>query len=350
LPAVSIAIRAYRPQWLECAIASVLSQSSADLELIVYDDAGIFEELCARFGDARIRYHRPSEERTTSGRFAAALSLCGGEFVGLLDDDDAYEPHFVRRLAESLRQHPGAGAAFCRPIWDMQGVRRLAAMPARAGVQPNAAAEMLRYGVPIPSSMLMRRQALEHSQVLLDLPLHGSADVVTNVRLALAGWSHVFVDEPLVVRRWHTAQMSRAGLAAAERAVATWRHLTMPTADLERVREQALTRALIAQTRFKMLAGDRAGALLDLREAYALNSSIQKSRRLFLMAAAAMPVLGPAAVRVAHKWLGATRPALDRSLSRRYATGVLGPPKDPNVSVMRHLFKRPGRAGGDLAE
>jgi glycosyltransferase involved in cell wall biosynthesis len=316
LPAVSIAIRAYRPQWLECAIASVLSQSFADLELILYDDAGAFEELCASFDDTRMRYHRPSEKRTTSGRFAAALSLCKGEFVGLLDDDDAYEPQFVGRLVESLRQHPKAGAAFCRPIWEIQGVRRLAAMPVRANVQDNAVAQMLLNQGPCavgPSGLLMRRQALEHSQALLHLPSHGSADVVTPVRMALAGWSHVFVDEPLVVRRWHAAQMSRAGLAGAERAVATLRHLTMPTTDLERLREQLLTQALIRQARFKMLAGDRAGALMDLREAYALNSSIQKSRRLFLMAAAATPVLGPVAVWAAHKLLGATRPALARS-------------------------------------
>ena len=292
----------------------MLSQSFDDLELIVYDDAGTFEELCAKFGDPRIRYHRPSEKRTTSGRFVAAASLCTGEFIGLLDDDDAYEPHFVRRIVETLRRHPEAGVAFCRAIWDIDGDRHPAAIPARAGVQRNAVAEILlsRWLVG-PSIMLMRRHALEHSQALHHVSPDVSADVVINVRLSLAGWSHVFVDEPLVVLRWHPEQLSRAGLPAAERTVATHRHLTMPTAALERVREHVLAQALILRAGFKLLAGHRAAAWPDLREAHRLNPSVQRSRKVFLMTAAALPVLGPVAVRMAYKLLGRTQPPLHRS-------------------------------------
>ncbi len=106
MPAVSIAIRAFRRRWLAEAIASVLGQTHRDLELVIYDDAGDLEALATATGDPRVRYHRAEERRTASGRFTAAVALCRGEYIGILDDDDAYAPDFVAALVQALDADP----------------------------------------------------------------------------------------------------------------------------------------------------------------------------------------------------------------------------------------------------
>ena len=104
MPAVSIAIRAFRRRWLAEAIASVLAQTHRDLELVIYDDAGDLEALATATGDPRVRYHRAEERRTASGRFTAAVAQCRGEYIGILDDDDAYAPDFVAALVQAPRR------------------------------------------------------------------------------------------------------------------------------------------------------------------------------------------------------------------------------------------------------
>ena len=120
-PLVSIAIRAFRRRWLSDAMASVLAQSYGNLELIIYDDAGDLADVAASSGDARVRYEPATRHFQASGRFRAAVDHCRGEFIGVLDDDDRYEPLFVERLLEALRADPGAGIAFCRTTIECDG-------------------------------------------------------------------------------------------------------------------------------------------------------------------------------------------------------------------------------------
>ena len=85
-------------------MASVLGQTHRDLELVVYDDAGDLDDLVGASGDSRVRYCRATERLGASGRFKAALALCRGEYVGVLDDDDRYAPDFVSTLVQALDQ------------------------------------------------------------------------------------------------------------------------------------------------------------------------------------------------------------------------------------------------------
>ena len=95
----------------------MLAQTHRDLELVIYDDAGDLEALATATGDPRVRYHRAEERRTASGRFTAAVALCRGEYIGILDDDDAYAPDFVGRPrpGRSTRIHGAAWRSADRP-------------------------------------------------------------------------------------------------------------------------------------------------------------------------------------------------------------------------------------------
>ncbi len=297
VPIVSVAIRAYRRAWLGGAIASVLGQTWRDLELVVYDDAGDLEDVAAAFHDHRLRYVRAEKKLETSGRFAAAVALCRGRYIGVLDDDDRYEPEFVERLVSVLEKDARAGAAVCRAVRDADGVRSVEPAPGPPGRQADLARKILsERWVVVPSMMLLRRAALEAAEALQPMPDGVAPDVFVNIRLALAGWDHVLIDDVLTVRGWHDDQLSHAS-HYHDTAVATFERLLITDPALDRLRRKELARLLIVRASQHLLANRRAEALADLRAARETDPAVnQFTRRLFALAART-PMLGAMAAR-----------------------------------------------------
>lgn len=317
MPSVSIAIRAFRRRWLSDAIASVLAQTHRDLELVIYDDAGDLQALATATGDPRIRYHRADAPRTASGRFLAAFALCRGEYVGLLDDDDAYAPDFVARLAAALDADSAAGAAFCRTTWEVDGARAQPVDPRPAGRQPDAATAMLRDGWTIsPSHALFRRRACEAALRDQPMPSGVAPDAFLNLRLAMAGWHHVLVDAPLVVVRWHDAQ-SRTSPDAGDIAVATWRAIRIEEPVLAALRDRRLARALVVRALDALRAGDAGRARDDVAAAAETAPQAWRTDRLLVGTAAAC---GPVGVWAARLWSAAA----PRGRRRRLPPSTVG--------------------------
>jgi len=114
-PRVSVVIPTYNRTWgLKRAIASVLSQTFPDFELIITDDASAEDtpEVARSFADPRLRYYRQSNNVGVSRNWGTGVELAHGEFVALLMDDDRYEPKFLARRVAALRAHPGSSFAF----------------------------------------------------------------------------------------------------------------------------------------------------------------------------------------------------------------------------------------------
>lgn len=299
MPRVSIAIRAFRRRWLVEAILSVLRQDDRDLELVIYDDAGNLESLARLFRDPRVRYHRAAGPLSPSGRFAAAVALCRGDYVGLLDDDDAYAPGFTAALAAALDAEPRAGVAFCRTTWLGRRGHRAPVDARPVGLVDDAAGRMLRDGWSVtPSHLLFRRAAYEAAFAAAPMPADVSPDVVLNLRLAGHGWSHVLLDALLVVTRWHHEQLSRASMAALDREVRTWRALDFDDPRLVALRERRLARSLLARAAFALRVGDREQARADLQAAATASPEQWRGRRAALQAAAACGWPGAAMVGV----------------------------------------------------
>jgi O-antigen/teichoic acid export membrane protein/glycosyltransferase involved in cell wall biosynthesis len=299
-PTVSIAIRAYRRRWLGEAIESVLGQTFADLELVVYDDAGDLEDLVGEFDDPRVRYHRAERKMGPSGRYAAALDLCRGRYVGLLDDDDRYGPETLEQLVAALDTDPAVGIAVARCAWELGDTVLEPTDERRAGLVPDAARGLLcgRYSIQ-PSMMLMRREVrtdVETAQRLVD---GIAADLFINVRAGLAGWAHVLVDTDLVVRRWHGDQLGR-GAEAHDVAVATWAYLSVDDHELEALRAEQYARALLRRSVSRLANRANADARADLRAAGQADPAAWRRERLLLGAAARS---GPLARIAAGAWL-----------------------------------------------
>src|SRR5262245_3776744 len=95
------------------AIASVLRQQYRPVEIIVVDDGSSDDtaRVVREFG-AAVCYVR-QENRGLSAARNAGIRLAAGEYVGLLDADDLYEPQFLRILVGELERNPDAMAIHC---------------------------------------------------------------------------------------------------------------------------------------------------------------------------------------------------------------------------------------------
>jgi glycosyltransferase involved in cell wall biosynthesis len=336
MPLVSVAIRAYRSRWLGEAIESVLGQTHDDLELVVYDDSGENADIVRRFTrDPRIRYHRAPARLGASGRYAAALALCHGEYVGLLDDDDRYAPEFVARVVAPLEADATLGLAFARVTWEFDGGRASQAERVRPGAQPGAARRLLTTcWCPVPSQTLIRRAALDAVQRERPLPDGVAPDLYVSTAVAADGWGLYLVDAPLVVKRFHAGQLIRFPGAFEDLLVATYAALRFHDTELEALRAQALARALVRRASFHLRTGRRADARADLEAARAADPRAWRPLRRVARAAAAIPVVGVASTRALF-----ALPAMRR---RR----ELPPGSPPRSRIAAEIARRAGDAFG----
>ena len=115
-PLVSVVIATYdRPEYLRTAIASVVNGEYRNVQIVVADDCGnaANREIATSFGDSRILYHRHAPNVGMAANHIHALrELASGEFVSVLNDDDEWEPSFLRRLTPHLIDDPDVAIAF----------------------------------------------------------------------------------------------------------------------------------------------------------------------------------------------------------------------------------------------
>lgn len=102
-PKVSVIMPVYNSErYLRQAIESVLSQTYQDFELIIVDDGStdnsqaIIKEYAGK--DKRIYYAFHEENRGVSAARNTALSMAQGEWIAIIDSDDAWHPERLEKL------------------------------------------------------------------------------------------------------------------------------------------------------------------------------------------------------------------------------------------------------------
>ncbi|MFO1418578.1 MAG: glycosyltransferase family A protein [Methylotetracoccus sp.] len=115
MPSVSVVIPSYnRAALLREAIASVLAQTFADIEIIVVDDGSTdgTGDVVAEFSrDSRIRYIAQMNAGVSAAR-NTGIDAATGALVAFLDSDDLWVPDHLARLVAALEQTPDAMFAF----------------------------------------------------------------------------------------------------------------------------------------------------------------------------------------------------------------------------------------------
>ncbi|MGI4954408.1 MAG: glycosyltransferase family 2 protein [Janthinobacterium lividum] len=113
-PTVSVVMPVYNvARTVAHAVASVLSQSFTEFELIIVDDGGTDDSvaICRGFADPRIRIISQAN-RGLAGARNTGISAAIGEFVALLDSDDAMKPEKLERHVAHLRARPAVGISY----------------------------------------------------------------------------------------------------------------------------------------------------------------------------------------------------------------------------------------------
>jgi glycosyltransferase involved in cell wall biosynthesis len=111
-PLVSIGIPTYsRAEKLERAVNSALSQTYANLEVVISDNASddgtedFCRALCAR--ERRVRYLRSPTNLGPTANFNTVIDELRGDYAMLLSDDDWLDPDYVATCLTELRRSPG---------------------------------------------------------------------------------------------------------------------------------------------------------------------------------------------------------------------------------------------------
>lgn len=115
-PLVSVVMPAYKTQYIDQALDSLIAQSYSNLELIVCDDSTT-DEVCerveAKAAQAPFPVHYSKNEKRLwgFGGVEKGVKLAKGEYIKILHDDDVIKPDAIQNLLQALLNNPGATLA-----------------------------------------------------------------------------------------------------------------------------------------------------------------------------------------------------------------------------------------------
>jgi len=115
-PTVSVVMPVFnRERFVGEAVQSILSQTFANLELIVVDDGSTdrTSEILRSFADPRLHVIR-QENRGIGAAMNTGLRAVRGEYVARLDSDDVWLPDMLEAQLRVLEAHPHAGLVYAR--------------------------------------------------------------------------------------------------------------------------------------------------------------------------------------------------------------------------------------------
>ncbi len=207
--------------FIRTAINSVLAQGERDLEIVVADDGSRdgSAAIVASFGPP-VRLIQVANGNTQATR-NAAIAASDSEFIGLLDQDDAWRPGKLERQLARFAADARLGLCYTdtRGV-DAQG-RELAERhnPLQVpGDQTEALGRLLRVNIMAASTVLLRRSALEQVGVF-DPAYHLAGDWDLWLRLAEV-FPVAAVPEVLIDYCWHGTNLSHGRIALLQESIA----------------------------------------------------------------------------------------------------------------------------------
>lgn len=227
-PLISVVMPVFNsnPQWLTQAIDSVERQMYPDWELCIADDAStdpsiakLLEQAQAR--DARIKVCTRPQNGHISAASNSALALARGEFVALLDHDDALPPHALLMVAETLAHFPHA-----KVLYSDEDKLRFDGQRERPHFKPDWSPDLLR-SLNYVCHLAVFDRALVHQLGGFRLGLEGAQDYDLALRCVEQVQPDQIIHIPHVLYHWRVHEHSTAyrvevkpyAVAAGERAV-----------------------------------------------------------------------------------------------------------------------------------
>lgn len=209
LPLVSVIVATYNMgQYLRQAVESILTQSHANVEVIIVDDGStdgtpaVTDQLVA---DPRVRVHR----QANAGQAAAknkGIELSGGNFVAFLDADDVWIEDKLRQQLPLFDDRPQVGVVYSDyDCMDGEG-KRLSKAPTFMHRGKISGRLLIENFVSFPTAVV-RRECIEKCGVF-DLTYGMGIDYDLWLRIS-AHYEFDFVPAATVRYRIWSGQMSK---------------------------------------------------------------------------------------------------------------------------------------------
>ena len=120
MPKVSVILTSYNHgKYIREAIDSVLNQTYADFELIIWDDCSSDDSwrIINNYTDPRVKAY--CNDKTIGGGYGinkAILEIALGEYIAIHHSDDVWEPEKLQKQVEFLDDNPELGAVFTNAL------------------------------------------------------------------------------------------------------------------------------------------------------------------------------------------------------------------------------------------
>jgi glycosyltransferase involved in cell wall biosynthesis len=268
-PSFSVIVPAYNAaHTIEATIASALTQTCEDIELIVIDD-GSTDETATRaraIDDPRLSVISQPNRGLPAARNVGIARSCADR-LSFLDSDDLWLPDFLETAATTLDANPDAGFAYtdAYAFDSLSGkVRHRTAMgrqrpPVPAPADPGGfLMELLMrnfvyYSIVAPRSVLDAVGGYDESR-------RAAEDYDLSLRILTKGYRAVRMDGLHALYRLHSGQMTRSLAKMTEAVLDVYEGL--PTADLPTDAHRQLLQRRIRETRRGLRRTTRVAARL----------------------------------------------------------------------------------------
>jgi glycosyltransferase involved in cell wall biosynthesis len=220
-PAVTVAIPAYKPQYLSEAIESVLRQTFQDFEIVVVNDGSphtpSIESIVGSYPQVRYIYQE------NAGGAAArnhAVNAARAPLILNLDDDDVLTPSCLESQVTFMRENPEIDVRYVNSVYfgssDWEGTSWMDHYPSEGDVSFLSVMEG-RTAPANPGSIIRRKTLLRVG--LYDPAVDSWDDFDLWLRILKAGGRVAYTRTVLVRYRRHTANVSLKSMYFLEQAL-----------------------------------------------------------------------------------------------------------------------------------
>ena len=209
-PKVSVVMPAYNAmRFLPQTVASVLSQTRQDFELIVVDDGSSdgTDAFVWQQPDVRIRLVKQTNQGLAAAR-NAGIAASRGEYIALLDADDLWEPTKLEEQLARITNRPEVGLVHTAIRYINETGDEINRVLKVVGDGDVWTKVVVHNPVRCGSTPLIRRECFE-TVGMFDPALRFSEDWEMWIRIARR-YHFATVDKPLTLYRQHGANMTKS--------------------------------------------------------------------------------------------------------------------------------------------
>jgi glycosyltransferase involved in cell wall biosynthesis len=221
---VSVIIPSYNhAKFLRHTVESVLNQTYKRIELIIIDDGSTDDSVAylQSVDDSRFRFYA-QENQGAHNAINRGLSIAQGDFLTILNSDDAYHPERIQRLLGRLEESGAALACSWIEVIDAQGVST-GIKKGWENMLPswtrNTPSGNLIAGDPFSSNLLISNFISTTSNLFFKRSVYSQLEEMRNLRFshdwdfalrAAASFPCEIVTEPLLKYRVHETNTIRS--------------------------------------------------------------------------------------------------------------------------------------------